>query len=304
MTEPVDFEKLLTRTEAFIDTIYEFRDSFSLLPDKNHIATCINHSDLLEMRDEFVEELVATVVPFVYSKQKRAAILDKLVKEGRDEHGAYHFLLKRSREKFRSYSLQGQFSELLLSTLLQHYFRAAPLLRKMPITTNPALERNGADAIHIGMADGVYQLYIGEAKTYNRATGGLQDAMKDAVTDVISHFKGHRKELDLYVYEDFIPPDLEAIAENYKRGKLQNVEVHLVTIVTYDYKEDFIGLDRSSRLQSVIDSIQRDTATLKTSKAFSSIEPHLLPRLNYIIFPVREMNKLIDAFAKELGVKQ
>lgn len=50
--------------------------------------------------------------------------------------------------KFRKGCPQGQYGELLLFNFIQHFFKAAPLLRKMPITTNPGLERHGADAIH------------------------------------------------------------------------------------------------------------------------------------------------------------
>src|SRR5690606_39881097 len=48
---------------------------------------------------------------------------------------------------------KGQFSELLLSTLLKVHFKAVPFVFKMRATTNTEKELNGADAIHkIGRA--------------------------------------------------------------------------------------------------------------------------------------------------------
>jgi len=165
----IDVDSILIKTDAFIRTMYAVRDDFGLAADTRHLATCINRVDLQEMRDRFIEELTNTIVAFVYSPEKQLEIKNKLIEDGRDESNAWVHLLKRARKKFRPSDLRGQFSELLLCNLLQHYYKAAPLLRKMSITTNPALERNGSDAIHLAVCDGKYRMYLGEAKTYKRS---------------------------------------------------------------------------------------------------------------------------------------
>src|SRR5215213_3629726 len=180
MITDIDIDSLLTETTAFIETMYAVREDFSLVPKKEHIATCIGYADLQEMRDEFVEELVGTLIPFVYSAEKSEEILEKF-RKNRSEHAAREKLRRHCLRKFRRSSSQGQFSELLLCSLLQHYFHAAPLVRKYPITTNPEVERHGADAIHVARKDGKTIFYLGEAKTYKQA-GGLKAALKNAVT--------------------------------------------------------------------------------------------------------------------------
>lgn len=109
----VNIDKLLANTQAFINTMYVVREDFSLTPNKNHIGTCINYADLIEMREEFIEELVHTVTQFVYSKNKQSKLVSEFSKD-RDNSAAQSKLVKRAKTKFRTSYLQGQFSELLV----------------------------------------------------------------------------------------------------------------------------------------------------------------------------------------------
>ncbi len=296
----LDIESLLAKTDAFINTMYYVKDSFGLIPNKEHIGTCINFADLMEMREEFIKELVATTVKYVYSKDQQNKIKRQLMDEGRDESDAAMMLAMRVREKFRKDDLKGQFSELLLFNLLQYHFKAIPLLRKMSITTNPNLERNGADAIHIAKVDEGYVLYLGEAKTYDRKQYGLSNAIRDSLESIIEHYNSHRKEINLYIFEDFIPAEIEDIAKKYLRGKI-NLEVHLVCMVSYDIKDDISGSNRRENLNNIIECIKAESKRIH-STTFKKIPINLHPRLNYIIFPVKEMDKLLSDFKKRLGV--
>ncbi len=281
--------------------MHAVRDSFSLMPTKEHVATCINYVDLQEMRDEFVRELINTTITFVYSPDRQKEIVGKLQSEGRDISGAYVQLFNRTRAKFRSSSLQGQFSELLLCNLLQHYYKAVPLLRKMPITTNPELERNGADAIHVTLEGDKYKLYLGEAKTYSRRTDALKDALVDAVTDLTrDHYPNHRNELNLYTYENFLPPELEKIAESYINGTMTDIEVHLVCIATYNCELVVSGASRTAILEQLITQLKAEAELAFKHPAFSRIPAELKPRINYILFPIKEMDSLIASFKKEI----
>ena len=184
-----------------------------------------------------------------------------------------------------------------MSNLLQFYFKAAPLLRKMPLTTNPEMERNGADAIHVAWAAGHYVLYIGEAKTYNRDEDTLKHGIVDAVRGVQKHYETHRNELSLYTFEDFLAPELEALACDYLAGKLQ-LEVHLVCIVTYDDKNAAVGASREEILKSTMDRITHETARVASHPVFKDVPKALLPRLNYIVFPIRELDAVVEEFSR------
>lgn len=126
----IDLDRLLTRTDAFLNTLHIVRDGFGLLPAKDHIGTCINYVDLREMRSQFVEELASTIVTYVYAPDRQRKLIADLMYEGRDEASAQRRLYGLARKKFRPSSMQGQFSELLLCNLLQHFFKAVPLVRK------------------------------------------------------------------------------------------------------------------------------------------------------------------------------
>jgi len=255
------------------------------------------------MRDTFVRELTSTVVAFVHSKQKQEEVKAKMIAEGRDDSQAAVLLFQRARKKFRPSDLRGQFSELLLCNLLQHYYKAAPLLRKMPLTTNTGMERHGLDAIHIAQVNGRYRMYLGEAKTYDRKTNGLREALRASVKDLVhEHYPKHRQELELYTFEDFIPQELEEIARGYLAGSNTDVEMHLVCIVSYDEKEQAVGLTRQEKLTSTVSIVLNHMKTVREASFFKEIPKELLPRMNYIVFPVHGMDDLIAAFSKELGV--
>ena len=51
---------------------------------------------------------------------------------------------------------------------------------------------------------------------------------------VINTYKEHRRELNLYVHEDFLDNEMNQVAEDYLNNTLENVEVHLVSIITYN----------------------------------------------------------------------
>jgi hypothetical protein len=293
-------ESLLVPTEAFIKSMYAVRDVLSFEPTKAHIATCINYADLQEMRDTFIREMKNMVNGFVYSASKQRALLDAF-SIGRDLGGASTELHQRACEKFRASSLKGQFSELLLCNLLQHYFRAVPLLRKMPITTNPALERNGADAIHVGEVAGKQIIYLGEAKTYHRAQYSFRDSVVDVIGSMLEHYEQHRAELNLYTYEDFLSPELELLAQGYLRGDAPDVEVHLVCIATYNCDRPLTGTSRQEYLDNIIANVRADALQIKDHPVFARIPARLIPRFNFILFCVRDLDNLISAFERRFG---
>jgi len=298
--EPIKLEPLLTKTEAFINTIHYVYDDFTLIPNKDHIGTIINYADIQQMRNDFVEEMINSVLNYVYSEKKQNETIDKFINEGRNQSAAYSKLIIKAKQKFRSEYIKGQFSELLLFNLLQHHFKAVPLLRKMPITTNPKLERNGADAFHISCQKGKYILYLGEAKTYS-GKDSLKTGLRNSISSVLENYDNHRNELNLYTYEDFIPPELEIIVDNYINGKLKDIEIHLVCMVSYENIEKVVGACRDELIKSEIDSIYRVTKKLK-SEMFNDIPVKLLPRINYIIFSINDMNNLLELFKVNLGI--
>lgn len=299
-----ELDKLRSCTKMFMNHVYWFQQSFGLLPDREHLGTSINFSDLQEFRDEFCEELINTIPEWVYSNAKAEGILNDLLSEGRSTLNAQTALRQNTFKKFRSsdsrdVTLQGQFGELLLFNFLQVFFNAIPLLRKMPITTSGAMERFGADAIHYTFKDGKNLFFLGEAKTYT-SKYKFKAALKDAIESILKTYKDHRGEMGLYIYDSFINDELIEIARGYKNGTLKDVEVHLVSIITYEETKTF-EKNSEKQIKEAIEKIVSDRGAKVERALFDLIDKGLHPRFNYIIFPVWDLEQLITQFQNLIG---
>ena len=297
VTEMVNVKALLPKMEAFMRTLYHVTLDFEIKPQKQHIATCINYSDLIQLRPEFTKELLASVTRFVYSRAKSKQIVESLTADHEIED-AHNILTQQAKDKFRPYSVQGQFSELLLFNFLQYHFHAIPLIRKMKITTNVELERNGADAIHIGVENDKYILYLGEAKTY---TSGFKSAFRSALDSVYDTFSKHRNEINLYKYEDFLEQELQEIATKYINNEPLDLEVHMVCIITFCVGTINLGANREATIEKFVQSIKDEIAKIKDTD-YPDIPEAVMGRINYIFMPVDELDKLLADFKTKLGV--
>ncbi|WP_158288428.1 HamA C-terminal domain-containing protein [Mucilaginibacter psychrotolerans] len=288
-----------------MDHVYWVRQKFNVVPEKEHVTSCINYVDLQEYRDEFCEELVNTIPEWVYSNKKAADIVDKMVaEEGRSDRNAQSALRTVTFQKFKNSAteevfIQGQFGELVLFNLLQVFFDAVPLLRKMPITSSAKMERFGADAIHYNFENGTHLIYIGEAKAYS-SSYQFNKAFEEALKSVQDNYKNHRTELKLYIYDDFLNEDLVPIAKAYKTGRLNPVEIHLVSIILYNETDKIIGSNEREKKDAILKIVENRAGKIDKS-LFDGIGPELLPRFNYIFFPLWEMAELLKTFQRLIG---
>lgn len=292
----IDIDQLLPKMDAFVKTLHSVSIDVSLEPKKAHLATCIQYQDLSQLREEFLHQLIASVTRYVYSKSKVSEILSVLQTEN-EMPDAYDLLAQRAKEKFRPSTTQGQFSELLLFNLLQHHFKAIPVIRKMKLTTNVALERNGADAIHISIIDGKPIFYLGEAKTY---TSSFKAAFKKSLESIVDTFANHRRELDLYRFEDFLEEEVKDLAQKFISGNLPDAETHLVCIITFCGGDIPLGRDRDETIEKFIQLVRDQIATI-TKSDYPEVQAPILARINYIFMPIDNLETLLIAFHKKLG---
>lgn len=235
---------------------------FDIIPIKKHFGMSINYIDLQESRLQFIQELINTILDWVYSKSKQTKILDALNLEGRTIGNSYSELLSTAHDKFRTSDngslLHGQFGELLLSNCIQRFFSAVPILRKMPITTSPNHERFGADTIHYNYINGENLIYLGEAKSYT-SKYKFNQAFEDALDSILSTYSNITKELRLYLHEDFLEPELQLIATDLINGKLKNVKIQLVSIISYDENKKILGSTEDEIKFAIINSVEVST---------------------------------------------
>lgn len=295
-----DILNLLSHTESLINHIYWVKQNFSLQPDKDHIATTINYSDLKERREDFVKDLINTITNWVYNKEKiKKIIKERLIKTHYDYGNASTFLAMQAFSKFRPGHPQGQFGELLLFNFIQYFFKAVPLLRKQIITTSIGHERFGADAIHY-KKDGDKNIFLlGESKCY-KSDYQFKSAFEASLKSIEKTFNDFDSELDLYTYDDFIEPELEEIVKAYKAGTLSNVFFELICLIAYNETAKFTGTNEAQIKSSILEIIQKQCKSIDT-KIYSKCNDQILLRINYIIFPIWELDSLLQKFQKTIG---
>lgn len=290
-----NIRQVLSSTNKLFNHIFWFKQDFGLLPQKEHIGSAINYNDIKERRDDFLQELTYTITSWVYNNQKQLEIFNKRLDET-NLANATAFLTDLARSKFRADRPQGQFGELLLFNFIQYFFDAAPLLRKQPITTSVGLERFGADAIHFKIEDSNNVFVLGEAKCYE-SKYKFNSALGNALQSITNTYTNFEKELNLYVYDDFIDPLLQDIAIRYKEGTLPNVRFELVCIVVYNETKK-ITKDNESEIKEEIIQIICEKCQSFDKSLFDNIDSKVLKRINYIVFPIWDLDKMLDDFTQ------
>jgi hypothetical protein len=294
-----DVKNLLVKNNAFFNHVHIINQKFDILPDKLHYGMAIDYVDLQESREQFVRELVNTVVDWVYSRAKQDSILEQLLSDERSSANASLELMQKAFEKFRPSNdgklLHGQFGELLLANCLQHIFDAVPILRKMPIATSPDLERFGVDAIHYKHISDKPVFYIGEAKSYT-SKYSFNAAFEKAINSIIKEYGNITRELRQYLHEDFLAPEIEQLATDLIDGKLKNAEYRLVSIVAYEETEMKNGTSRDEIIEAINAAIVKRFKNFDSNKIAIVSNP-ILNRITYIVFPVWEFENLVNSFS-------
>lgn len=300
-----DIQDRIINNDALFNNIFVVQQKFDIVPeDTEHIGTSIAYQDLTELRDEFICELYDTIVDWVYSSDKYTEIKNAAISKGKTEQAANSEVQRKAHQKFRGdrdseqLLVQGQLGELLLFHYIQRFQRAVPMLRKMRITTSKSHERFGADAIHFKIENGKPIVILGEAKTYT-SNYKFKEAFGDAIESIITTYSTHRKELNLYVHEDFLDETMNDVAEQYLNNNLKNVEVHLVSIVVYNETKK-LNMTSQEEIHKQIQQIIEDKyKSFDKSKIDIENNP-ILKRITYIVMPIWELDELAREFQNRI----
>lgn len=298
-----DIKARLIQNDALFNNIYVIEQQFDILPDdRMHYGAAITYQDLMELRSDFLEQLVDTVVDWVYSSEKYADLKARFMASGKSEGAAANQIARKAMEKFRRGDdillIQGQLGELLLFHFIQRFKNAVPLLRKMPITTSAEHERYGADAIHYKIEDGKNIIVLGEAKAYT-SKYQFAAAFQKAIDSILDTYKKFRSELGLYLHEDFLDKEMDVVAEELLENVLPNVEVELVSLVLYDENKRVSGTNESE-IKEQIKGIIQERYKAFDNKKIPIDDNQILRRITYIIFPIWKFEELATEFQKML----
>lgn len=106
-----------------------------------------------------------------------------------------------------------------------------------------------------------------------------------------------RRELNLYVHEDFLDNEMNQVAEDYLNNTLENVEVHLVSIITYNENKK-LKFDTETGIKNQIETIIAERYHLFDNNKIDVENNPILRRITYIVFPVWDLKGLVEEFQK------
>ena len=261
----------LTHTDLLMSHTFWFYEDLNIEPKKKHYGLSINYSDIKERRDEFLGELLNTIVDWVYHKNKQYKLFNERLKDT-NFGNALNFITNQAYSKFRTGHPQGQFGELLLFNLIQHYYK----------------NENDKNIF-----------ILGESKCYE-SKYQFKRAFEASIQSIVKTFNELDKELNLYSYDDFIEPELEELIKKYKQGKLDNIRYELVCLIAYNENQEILGNSEEIIKSNIKKVIQNKCASINKN-SFSNIEKNILARVNYIIFPIWELDRLLNDFQNKVG---
>lgn len=298
-----DIKTRLINNDALFKNIYVVEQQFDIVPkDRKHYGAAVSYQDIMELRSDFLEQLIDTVVDWVYSSEKYADLKAKFIESGKSEGAAASQVVRKAKEKFRrgddKLLIQGQLGELLLFHFIQRFKGAVPLLRKMSITTSAEHERYGADAIHYKIENGKNVIVLGEAKAYT-SDYQFSSAFKKAIDSILDTYKKFRSELGLYLHEDFLDKDMDIIAEGILENTLPNVEVELVSLILYSETKNISGTNEGEIKEQIKNIIQNRYKAFDNEKIPIKDNP-ILRRITYIVFPIWKFEELATEFQNML----
>ena len=97
-----DITARLIDARALFHKIHVIMQRFDVIPsDKNHIGAYIEYTDLQEMREEFLSELLNSIVDWVYSSEKYKKLHQQAIEAGRSPGSAASEIYRKAKTKFR-----------------------------------------------------------------------------------------------------------------------------------------------------------------------------------------------------------
>ncbi len=91
--------------------------------------------------------------------------------------------------------------------------------------------------------------------------------------------------------------EMNQVAEDYLNNTLENVEVHLVSIITYNENKK-LKFDTETGIKNQIETIIEERYHLFDNNKIDVENNPILRRITYIVFPVWDLKGLVEEFQK------
>lgn len=196
----------------------------------------------------------------------------------------------------------GEAGELLLYLLIEAILGAPQVVAKMELKTNPSLEINGSDGIHMtwSESDSVVDVYFGESKIYQDIGAALSAALKSIdsfhekdilrhelllVTRQLKHAHDKVKSLVEQLFSSGVPSE--------------TIRINHACLIGYNWKiyEDIMKLKAGERLQSLRKAYTEDATRIhslcqKRAPSFKNKQVNL----TFFFLPFENVKDFRNAF--------
>lgn len=291
----------LIDNDSLFKNLYIFHRRFDILPsDKEHIGSSIAYEDINELRDEFIEELIGSMIDWVYCSEKYDSLLQQSINDGRSESAAAYHIRNKAIRKFRKdivdnmSSAYRQIAELVLFHFIQRFIRAVPILRKENIYKNSNCEYISSDAIHYKYEEDANIIVLGQSIIFDNSYN-FKQAFEKSLDLAVDKHRSLRRDLNLYTYENFLDKEMIKIAESYLNKTMENTKVNLVNIVIYNENQT-LNITEEEDIRIQVESLIEQRYKDFNNDVIDSKNSPILKRITYIILPIWELEELVKIF--------
>ncbi len=134
--------------------------------------------------------------------------------------------------------LSGEAGEMLLYFLLEAVLQAPQVVAKVELKTNPAMEVNGSDGIHMkwNATDNCVDVYFGESKLYTNVGDALTSAFDSIEKFHANGMREHEFAMATKHFKEIDGPLKEAVKDVLDSGKPPpDARVHHACLIGYDW---------------------------------------------------------------------
>ena len=173
-----------------------------------------------------------------------------------------------------------------------------PLLRKENIENVVIKEGTLSNVIHYKVENNENIIILGEARSFF-SNYDFKDAFLISINSILNTYKNHKREINLYVHEDFLNDDMNLVAESYINKSMKSPKIHLIDFIMYNETED-LRITSEDEIKNQIEDIIRNRYSEFENDNIDIKNNPILSRITYVLFPVWEIEKLAELFKEYL----
>ena len=99
--EEKDILRRLVKNDALFKKIHVVTQNYDILPEnKKHMGAYIEYQDIRELREEFLDDLIDSIVDWIYSSEKFSELKAIAIASGKSDAAASQEVGRKARNKY------------------------------------------------------------------------------------------------------------------------------------------------------------------------------------------------------------